>query len=218
MEPTYTMLAADGNQYGPVSAQQMREWIRDGRVAGDTQIWRSDRPDWTAAANLPELGLGTGAPSPAGPVRVNVTTAATMAAPAEVDPALAAQIKNGAGWFYWIAAFSIINTVLTLTGATWGFAIGLGITSLISAIGESAGGGASSGIAAAVNFLAAGVVAAFGFFAGKRQTWAFIVGMIAVGLDTVLTGLFQQWLSLALHIWALISMFIGCRACLASNR
>ena len=57
MEPTYTILGTDGNQYGPVTIDQFRAWAREGRVGGETQVWRSDQPAWTAAAALPELGL-----------------------------------------------------------------------------------------------------------------------------------------------------------------
>ena len=54
MEPTYTMLGSDGNQYGPATLEQFREWIREGRAGADTQVWRSDQPAWAKAAALPE--------------------------------------------------------------------------------------------------------------------------------------------------------------------
>jgi hypothetical protein len=38
-----------------------------------------------------------------------------------------------------------------------------------------------------------------------------------LGLDTALTGLLSMWLNLALHIWAMISIFRGYRACRAAG-
>ena len=70
----------------------------------------------------------------------------------------------------------------------------------------------------AINIAIAAFIAAFGYFAGKRHGWAFIIGMILLGLDTVLTGLLSMWLNLALHIWAMISIFLGYRACRAAGR
>src|SRR5687767_14532849 len=90
MEPTYTILGTDGQQYGPATADQLRGWVREGRVGGDTQVWRSDQPAWVAAAALPELGLAS----------------APIAAPnhpgssAAADPELEKRMKSGAGWFY----------------------------------------------------------------------------------------------------------------------
>jgi hypothetical protein len=52
----------------------------------------------------------------------------------------------------------------------------------------------------------------FGFFASKGHGWAFIIGMILLGLDTALTGLLQMWLSLGLHVFALFCIFSGFKA------
>src|SRR5215212_9914531 len=57
MELTYKILGGDGNQYGPVTAEQFRAWAKEGRVGGDTQVLRSDAPAWVAAALLPELNV-----------------------------------------------------------------------------------------------------------------------------------------------------------------
>ena len=123
----------------------------------------------------------------------------TPAAPAG-DPNLDGRIKNGASWFYWIAAFSIINSILVYTNLAWQFGLGLAVT------------------VERDNVAIAAFVAAFGYFAGKRHGWAFIVGMLLLGLDTVLTGLLSMWLNLVLHIWAMISIFLGYRACRATGR
>ena len=202
MEPTYTILGGDGNQYGPVTAEQFREWARDGRVGAQTQVWRSDTPAWCAAAALPELGQ-TGAPfsvTPTTPVSATVS-----------DPALEQRLKSGASWFYWIAAMSLINSILVMTDAGISFAIGLGITRETDHALSNAGMTAKA-ITFAIDLLAAGVVAMFGFFALKKHAWSFIVGMALLALDTGLTVLEQAWLSTAFHVWALISIFTAFKA------
>ena len=200
MEPTYTILGTDGKQYGPVAAEQFRAWMHEGRVGGDTQVWRSDQPAWMAAAALPELGVTT-----------PVTAPAHAMAATHPDPELEKRMKSGAGWFYWIAGFSIVNSVLIHTGQEWGFALGLGISAILDGMATSFGGAAKA-VAIALNILAGGVVIMFGYFAGKGQGWAFIVGMILLGLDTAVTGLLQMWLSLALHLFALFCIFAGFKA------
>ena len=80
MELTYTVLGGDGGQYGPVKLDQLRGWIRDGRVIASTHVWRSDTPSWTAAAALPELAISAPA----------VQEARASNDPAERDPRVAA--------------------------------------------------------------------------------------------------------------------------------
>ena len=105
----------------------------------------------------------------------------------------------------------MVNSILVLTGQEWGFALGLGVTAILDGM-AAAFEGAGAIVAVVLNILAAGIVALFGFFAGKGHAWAFIVGMILLALDTALTGLLQMWMSLALHLFALFCIFAGYRA------
>src|SRR6185369_1380519 len=66
MDPTYTILGGEGNHYGPVTAEQFRDWAREGRVNGQTQVMRGNEPNWVLASALPELAVSPG--SPAAPV------------------------------------------------------------------------------------------------------------------------------------------------------
>ena len=202
MEPTYTILGSDGKQYGPVTAEQLRGWVRDGRVGADTQVWRSDNASWMAASTLPELGIVTPVAAIAPPIHAT--------APAH-NVELQRRVKSGASWFYWIAGFSIVNSILVATGSNWGFALSLGVTSLTDALAGGFGGSAKA-VGMTLNAMACAILVLFGFFAGKGQAWAFIIGMILLGLDTVLTGLLQMWLSLAFHVFALFCIFAGFRA------
>jgi len=55
METEYKIIGGDGAEYGPASLDELKSWIGDGRVAGSTQVWRSDQALWTPAARYAEL-------------------------------------------------------------------------------------------------------------------------------------------------------------------
>src|ERR1700722_120512 len=56
MQAEYKIIGGDGVEYGPATLEELRSWIRDGRVAGLTQVWRSDVAAWSPAARYTELG------------------------------------------------------------------------------------------------------------------------------------------------------------------
>ena len=62
MDVQYKMIGGDGREYGPASLEEIKLWIREGRIAGTTLVWRSDLLTWTPAAQFvefqPELGGG----------------------------------------------------------------------------------------------------------------------------------------------------------------
>lgn len=52
-----------GGQYGPASAEYMRRWIQEGRVSGDSLVWRDGWADWQPASTvLAGLLPGQGTP------------------------------------------------------------------------------------------------------------------------------------------------------------
>lgn len=55
METNYKIIGGDGREYGPVSLDEIKTWIRDGRIGRQTQIWRSDLNTWLAASQYQEL-------------------------------------------------------------------------------------------------------------------------------------------------------------------
>jgi len=202
---------ADGKDYGPVSFEQFTNWINEGRITPQQAVKRSDVQDWTAASAFQEF-QPLFSPAPSIPVPITPALSAAATAPARVSPAVPAQMKSGASWFYWIAALSLINSVASLSGSNFGFALGLGVTQVFDAIASTAGG-AGKGIAFGLDIAAAGTFVLFGVFANKAHTWAFIVGMILFAMDAVLVLLGQMWLSLALHAFALFFLFRGMQAC-----
>jgi len=68
-----------GGQYGPATADILRNWIAEGRVSADTLVWREGWRDWQEASEVfPQFGAGQPAFGP-GPV-VGTATAATASA------------------------------------------------------------------------------------------------------------------------------------------
>jgi hypothetical protein len=75
-------------------------------------------------------GLGLAGPS----------TAADPQAAYRAQIAVAqAGVKRGAGWFDWIAALSLINSLIALFNGNWHFLLGLGITDLVTYAAQRSG-------------------------------------------------------------------------------
>ena len=55
MDAQYKIIGGDGAEYGPVALTELNDWIRDGRVAATTQVWRDDLLRWTRADRYQEL-------------------------------------------------------------------------------------------------------------------------------------------------------------------
>ncbi|HTC93295.1 MAG TPA: hypothetical protein VK699_07580 [Terriglobales bacterium] len=117
-------------------------------------------------------------------------------------------VVRGASWFFWIAALSIVNSIISMSGGGWHFIVGMGITQVVDGIG-SLTGSSGTAIAFVINLFIAGIVALFGVFARKGQKWAFLVGMILYALDGVLLLVASDFLSVAFHAYALFSIFRG---------
>ena len=128
------------------------------------------------------------------------------------------RMKSGANWFYWIAALSLVTSIISLMGGRWGFLVSLGVTQLVDALAnvgaERVGGGVKI-LALLFDIVAAGLFALLGMFAGKRQVWAFVVGMALYLLDALVCLFLGLWLGLAFHAFALYSIFGGYRAAAA---
>jgi hypothetical protein len=123
-------------------------------------------------------------------------------------------VKNGANWLFAIGGLSIINSLLSGFGLSFAFVVGLGITQLIDAIYFEFGG--SSIIlfffTILINIMISSVFFILGVYAKKAEAWAFIVGMIFYGFDTLLLVVVEYWFGLVFHIFGLIGLFAGYKA------
>ena len=74
---TYKIVGADGKEYGPVTADILKEWIAQGRVNAQTQVLPSGAADWRPLGDIPELAAGL---------------------PIAPPPPLAGSIAGSSGW------------------------------------------------------------------------------------------------------------------------
>lgn len=61
----YKVIGADGKEYGPVSAEQLRQWIAEGRANAQTQAQLAGSTEWKPLGQWPEFAdLSGTAPGP----------------------------------------------------------------------------------------------------------------------------------------------------------
>jgi hypothetical protein len=51
----YKILGSDGNEYGTVSAEKIKQWIRENRVEQKTPVMPDGAEDWVFLGSLPEF-------------------------------------------------------------------------------------------------------------------------------------------------------------------
>lgn len=61
----FKMIGADRKEYGPVSAEQIRQWIAEGRVNSSTLLQAAGSSEWKPLSAFAEFGIGA-APPPLG--------------------------------------------------------------------------------------------------------------------------------------------------------
>ena len=64
----YKIIGADQKEYGPISQDQIRQWIAEGRVNGQTQACAEGTQDWKPLEKFPEFGF-TAAPAAVPPAQ-----------------------------------------------------------------------------------------------------------------------------------------------------
>jgi hypothetical protein len=53
--PTYILIGDDQEEYGPVSAEQIRQWIAEGRVDSQSKLRVEGDTEWKPLAQMPEF-------------------------------------------------------------------------------------------------------------------------------------------------------------------
>lgn len=117
---TYKIIGADQKEYGPINADQMRQWIREGRVNAQTLAQAEGQTDWRPVIAFPEFAdVIAGGPGAA-------TTPSAFAAGGSRDAALAA-VKGPATGLIVTAILGLIAVgvgfvvnILTLSGVNLG--------------------------------------------------------------------------------------------------
>lgn len=125
---------------------------------------------------------------------------------------LNARFRSGANWFYWIAALTLVTSIISLTGGGWRFFLSLGVTQVIDAFAvlfSERFGEATKVIAIVLDIFITALFAGFAYLANKRQMWAYIAGMVVFLLDGVLSLLITDLLGILVHGFVLVMMIRG---------
>ena len=100
----YRIIGADQKEYGPVSAEQLRRWVADGRANGDSLVQAEGSTDWKPLSTFPELAAALSA-SPLPPLAPTLDTslaATQVSGPATglIVTAILGFLANVLGLFY----------------------------------------------------------------------------------------------------------------------
>jgi len=105
----YKIIGADQKQYGPVSADDLRQWITEGRANAQTIIQAEGQSDWRPLSSYPEFAT-VAQPVPSGTPLT--TTPAGDAAALVNGPGIALMI---------VGIFCVLTALLSLASNVFGF-------------------------------------------------------------------------------------------------
>src|SRR5262245_62716546 len=63
----YRIIGADGKQYGPITGEQVSQWISEGRANAQTQVFVEGQTEWTTLGQIPEFAASLSAGPPITP-------------------------------------------------------------------------------------------------------------------------------------------------------
>ena len=73
MNTMYRIVGKDGQQYGPVNAEQLRGWIAENRANAQTLVQAEGSPDWKPLGSLPEFAADLKPPPLSGTMPPTIT-------------------------------------------------------------------------------------------------------------------------------------------------
>lgn len=132
----YKIVGADGREYGPATAEQVREWIASGRADGRTSVQAEGAADWKPLSSFPEfaeaLAAKTAIPPPPPPPSPAGAPGSTVDAEALAGEILARDYELdifnclGRGWDkvksdFWpiVGVTALILLLLSVSGAAY---------------------------------------------------------------------------------------------------
>lgn len=197
----YRIIGGDGKEYGPVSAEQIKDWIADGRANAQTRVKEEGQEDWKPLAQYPELELflqplaQPGAP-PAFPPNVPYTTASDAMQQVQ-GPAIGLIVTAVLGFLVGVSSLLMNALGLTLGAA------GIGETDDVPAWANMLSGGV--GIMSSLLGLVMSVIILLGALKMKKlESYTFaiiatVIAMVPCISPCCLVGL-------PIGIWALVVM------------
>jgi hypothetical protein len=111
----YKIRGSDQKEYGPVSAEVLKQWIAEGRVNGQTSVLAEGGALWKSLASFPEFSdaLGTSSPPPV-PGRMAPSAPAAVGPAKTCGMAIASLILGLLGCFGITALIGLILGIMAL--------------------------------------------------------------------------------------------------------
>ncbi|SPE58796.1 conserved membrane hypothetical protein [Verrucomicrobia bacterium] len=126
---TYRIIGADQKEYGPVPAEELRQWFTEGRLNAHSSIKAEDSTEWKPLAALPEFAdlfaAGT-APSPVQPASSTAAPALELVLARDYDLDIGGCIARG--WEL------LQNHLWPILGTTWLVMLCVGVLNQIIAL------------------------------------------------------------------------------------
>lgn len=196
----YYMLGGDGKEYGPTSAEQLRQWVAEGRANAQTLVRAANGGPFLALGLVPELNASTGARISS----TNLPLAHALAQQSTLGGAddsaqvkrLASVLAAGSMWIKCLAVLMFMMgglEVITISGIiiAW-LPIWLGVTlwSAATKAEQAVVLGSESELSAALDklrfyFKLSTIMFLVTIIAGVL----FVIGVIALGVGKALNGL-----------------------------
>jgi hypothetical protein len=105
----YKIIGADQKEYGPITADQLRQWLAEGRVSLQTKVLPEGATEWKAVGDLPEFATASSGAPPAMPA-IPVPAPGTAAAELVKGPAIGLIVVAILGVIF--AIFSLLKNLL----------------------------------------------------------------------------------------------------------
>jgi hypothetical protein len=194
------VVGLDGDaEEGPLTLADLQPRLKDRRIVGSTFIKRSDRADWTTAADLPELKVKD--------VVEGKDPWAADAVTQEISKELELRkVRSAVSWLFWIGALSLLNSGLAALGIGISYAMGLGSAHIVAAVGDYFG---SAWISLGANVTLSIAFLVVGALAWQGRPWVLGPALAVYVADAIISALFQQWITVGLHGLALLFLVPG---------
>lgn len=126
----YRIIGSDGKPYGPVPADQVRQWIREGRVSGRTQVQADGSSHWQPLAAVPEFGdIFGGNPSTPPPLTPSLAGAPPVTPPPNPDALVEEVLARAPG----IAIGHCLGRAWNLVCENFWLSVGVGFVCVVLA-------------------------------------------------------------------------------------
>ena len=117
-------------------------------------------------------------------------------------------LNRGANWFYWIAALSLLNSIIALFQGNFIFLAGLAITQIADGFASQAGF-AGPYVSLGFGVIVAVFLCGFGYLAKHGSPLMLLIGMALYAIDGAIFLWFSAWMPAAFHAFVLYQMALA---------